>query len=341
MRIQTYHGLTMSGMVSLSNFVDKYQDNIQTPVIPPSQLPIYVTNYYIISTGGTASIQVDYSTMELQPTNIYSKRIWNIHFHGILKKDTMTEELNIIFYPVDTEYDEIESLYTIGFEGRMSGTFLVRSSDKVYDISDYWTYIYNSSSTTLTLTFQNSISDAIDLTLDRVFDIYFNIPNIVLTSCQSGSVVFPPDNIKNIYCVHNSSPIGGFGGFAVSGDVVYRDYGQNYRIVPSFLGSRNKLLLTLTKADMTLPENVGAYFGPIFAITYVGGPFGENSYITFENKTSSTVCVWVDPTVPGDKQTTYKSTHTFVDSNRNTVALIQPFTEYFIHFDGQYSPCFP
>jgi hypothetical protein len=282
--------------------------------------------------------------MELQPTNIYSKRIWNIHLHGLLNKDTTASFIDITFYENDTENDALENLYRIGFEGLMSGTFLVRNNNEVYDISNYWTYLYKSNVKTLSLYFENSLTNPIDLTSDRVFDIYFNIPNLILTACQSGTVPYPPDNLKNIYCVHNSSPAGAFGQFAVSGDVAYRDYGQNYRITPSFLGSGNKLLLTLTKADPSLPENLGGYLGPIFAITYVGGPFDVGSYITFDNKTNSRVCVWIDPSYKGQGDSltwNLKQTHTFVDPNRNTVALIQPFTEYFTHYNGQYDPCFP
>lgn len=338
MRIQTFQAQSVGGMVSVSNFVSSYEDNIREAVVPPTQLTISIPNYYVSSSP--TSIQVDYSTLALQPTNTYSKRIWDGHVHGVLKKDVSSASMDIIFYPYDTENDALEFLTTIGFEGAMSGTFLVRSSGHVYDVSDYWTYVYNGDQRMLTLAFQNSISNPVDVSVDRLFDIYFNIANVILTSCQSGSVPYPPDNIKNTYCVHNSSSTGAFGGFAVSGDVVYRDYGQNYRVTPSFAGSRNKLVLTLTRADPSLPEHsLGTFFGPIFAVNYVGGPMSTNSYITFVNQTTSRVCVWIDPTIPEGSSTPYMPSHVFVDPGKNTVALLSPFQTYFKYFDGDFASC--
>lgn len=345
MKIQTFQSQPVSGLVSVSNFVSEYQSNIRNSIIPPTQLPIYINNYYVSSNssaGGTGTIRVDYSTMELQPTNVYSKRIWNIHIHGTIFKDAVMSGIDLIFYENDTENDALEYLSQIGFEGLLSGTFLVRSVVNAYDASQYWSYVYQSDKKTLTLMFENSVTTPIDLTTDKVFDLYINIPNVILTSCHPGSIFFPPDNVKNVYCVHNSDPTGAFGNFAVSGDVVYTDFGQNYRITPSFLGSGKKLLLTLTKANPDLEEytGVGTYFGPIFIIHYVGGPMYESGYITFENKTNAKVCVWIDPTVAPEVNQ-YESTHTFVDPGRNTVAMLPPFIGYLVYFDGQFSPCFP
>lgn len=337
MRVQTRQTEAVAGMVSVSNFVSTYQENIRQSVVPPTQLSIQILNYYVQPSAG---IDVGYSTLELQPTNVYSQRIWNGHVHGVLKKDVSTASMDIVFYNDDTENDELEFLTRIAFQGALSGTFVVRSSALVYDLTNYWTYLYNGDERTLTLTFQNSVSNPVDVSVDRLFDIHFNIPNAILASCQSGSVPYPPDNIKNTYCVHNSSSTGAFGGFAVSGDVVYRDYGQNYRITPSFVGSRNKLLLTLTRADPTLPEHsLGAFFGPIFEVLYVGGPMSTNSYITFENQTASTVCVWIDPTIPSNVTSKYLRSRVFVPSGKNTVALYPPFQSYFRYFDGEFTPC--
>ncbi len=339
--MQTFQSQPNAALTSVISFVSEYEDNIRNAVIPPTQLPIYVNNYYVSSSpvGGTG-ITVSYSTMELQPTNVFSKRIWNIHVHGTIVQDTVNGAIEFVFYDEDTENNALENISSIGFEGLMSGTFLLRSSPTVENVAEYWTYNYSSSSKTLTLFFVNNPLRPLDISTNRVFDIYFNIPNLILTSCQSGTMIYPPDNLKNTYCVHNSSASGAYGGFAVSGDVVYRDYGQNYRLTPSFLGSRYKLLLTLTKADPSLQENVGNFFGPIFAITYVGGPLGQQAYITFENKTSSRVCVWTDPSVFPDN-TNYTPTHTFVDPGKNTVAYTIALSNIFRYYDGQFDPCFP
>ena len=339
MKIYALESQTRNALADVSNFVSAYEDNIRNAVIPPTQLPIYFQNFYVsYPVGETPNVRVEYATMALQPTNTFAQRIWDIHLHGVLKKDTVSSSVDIIFYNNDTENDALEYLSTIGFLGLLSGTFVVRTDVHVYDASVYWSYVYQSEDKTLRLTFDNSLSNPITLTSDKIFDAYLNIPNQILLSCTPGSALMPPDNVKNTYCVHNSDPTGAFGNFAVSGDVVYTDFGQNYRITPSFLGSGKKLLLTLTKANPSLDEQVGAYFGPIFQIRYVGGPMFENGYITFENKTNSKVCVWIDPTV-APQVNQYEPTHTFVDPGRNTVAMLPALIGYLVHFDGQLDPC--
>ena len=83
MRVQTRQTEAVAGMVSVSNFVSTYQENIRQSVVPPTQLSIQILNYYVQPSAG---IDVGYSTLELQPTNVYSQRIWNGHVHGVLKK---------------------------------------------------------------------------------------------------------------------------------------------------------------------------------------------------------------------------------------------------------------
>jgi hypothetical protein len=326
MRIQTFHTNSDLDLLNTSTFVSEYEDNIRSTTIPPRRLPIFINDYFVESLDNV--IRIQYSSIALEPTNTFSKSIWNMHFGGTIKKDTVSNTFSLKFYGNE------DDLYPIDFEGMLSGQFIVRSDDNIYNASEYWSYTYNSNLKEFQLQFDNTTSP-INLTSDRTFELHIYVENVILTSCRSGSEPYPPDNIKNTYCVHNSDATGAFGNFEVSGDVSYTDFNQNYRIIPSFQGSRRKLVLTLVQDPN---DNVGAFFGPIFAITYVGGPMYENAYITFENKTNSRVCVWIDPTVDPKQQP--GNTHTFVDPGRNTVAILNALTEGFRYHNGQYDPCF-
>lgn len=329
MRIQTFETTTNEAVVAMSGFLQEYQSNIRNAIIPPSQLPIYLTNYSARALGNG---RVEYTTVALAPTNEYSRRIWKIELRGSIGEDVDS-------IPYEFRFGNDPSVVVIGFEGFLSGTFIV--NEKVLDASLYWTYLYSGDNRTLFLQFVNRPEDPI--TVNTTFDLNISIPNIVVSSCRSGTVPYPPDNVRNVYCVHNEDATGAFGGFAVSGDVAYTDYGQNFLLTPTFLGSRFKLLFTLTKLP-TAQQQVGTFMGSIFDIQYVGGPMSQNAYITFENKTDERVCVWVNPTFLNISDTGGGSeppSRSFVDPGRNVVAYTIPLSNVFRWFDGQFDPCQP
>lgn len=342
MRIQTFESSTNDAVVSMSGFLDTYEDNIRQSIIPSTQLPIYLT-YYATEISPPTAGDILFTTVCLVPTNQYSKRIWHLQVQGHLKQDVQGMEV-LFRFPENTVNEQLDTLFLIGFEGPLSGTMIVNG--KVLDASIYWTYLYTSDVKTLNLRFTNpsgesSVDTSNPLTL---FTLQLSIENVILTSCKPQSIPYPPDNIRNVYCIHNSDPTGALGGFAVSGDIVYRDYGQNFRLSPTFLGSRYKLLFTLTYADNSPIESptpqIEAFMGSIFDLQYVGGGMGNVAYVTFENKTQERVCVWMNPTVPADDPQDRRA-YTFVDPGRNTVGQITLLSNIFRWFDGQYDPCLP
>ncbi len=319
MKIQTFQSNATDISVSTNAFLDQYEENIVDAIIPPTNLPVFVTNFQVSASSGTT---IQYSCLSLNPTNVFSKRVWDIVLRGSLPTGATASTITL-----DFAANPYKDIYDISFEGELGGTFVI--DQVVYDASKYWRYVYDPLEEVIQFHFED-VGGIIGLVTSPKFQLMMYIEDVI-GGCTHSSYIDTLSNvIVNKYCVHNRGAGGSLGGLAVSGDFRYTDYNQDVLVIPTFLGSGYKLLLTVTSTNLGPPP---PYVGITLLIDYVGGALGSVGYITTENKTNFPICVKVRSN--GGIYTV----SALVPPGTNTVDFCVTLSDTFIYFDGANVPC--